>query len=67
MSIMRLFLTVPYVGMQSVIVAFIGHTRLLIIDIPELGVSKAIMSQSSNATRKEPEFYTTNCCRAVYG
>ena len=25
-----------------------------------------ILSQSSNATRKGPEFYTTNCCRAVY-
>ena len=25
-----------------------------------------IISQSSNATRKGPEFYTTNCCRAVY-
>ena len=26
-----------------------------------------ILSQSSNATRKGPEFYTTNCCREVYG
>ena len=25
-----------------------------------------ILSQSSNATRKGPEFYMTNCCRAVY-
>ena len=25
-----------------------------------------ILSQSSNAMRKGPEFYTTNCCRAVY-
>ena len=24
------------------------------------------MSLSSNATRKGPEFYTTNCCRAAY-
>ena len=25
-----------------------------------------ILSQSSNATLKGQEFYTTNCCRAVY-
>ena len=24
------------------------------------------LSQSSNANHKVPEFYTTNCCRAVY-
>ena len=29
-------------------------------------MNTTILSQSSNATRKGPQFYTTNCCRAVY-
>ena len=27
---------------------------------------KTILSQSSNTTRKGPDFYMANCCRAVY-
>ena len=29
-------------------------------------MDRYILSQSSNATRKRPEFYTPTCCRAVY-
>ena len=32
----------------------------------DFGMSRNILSQNSNATLKGPEFYITNCCRAVY-